>query len=131
MTMSELTEFAARYTAAWCSQDAARVAAFYADNGSLTINDNEPAVGRAAIAAQNQTFMTAFPDLRVTMDKVLLRDGGAEYYWTLTGTNTGPGGHGKPVHISGYEVWEMDEEGLIRTSRGRFDSGDYRRQLVS
>jgi hypothetical protein len=30
MNLDELKEFATRYTAAWCSQDAASVAAFYA-----------------------------------------------------------------------------------------------------
>jgi hypothetical protein len=42
-----LREFARRYTAAWCSQDPARVAENYAPDGSLTINDGPPSVGRA------------------------------------------------------------------------------------
>jgi hypothetical protein len=42
----ELRAFAMRYTAAWCSQDAASVAAFYSPVASLTINDGTPAVGR-------------------------------------------------------------------------------------
>ena len=44
-----LHEFAARYTAAWCSNNAASVAAFFARDGSLTINGGTPAVGRVAI----------------------------------------------------------------------------------
>jgi uncharacterized protein (TIGR02246 family) len=51
MTSEELTDFATRYTAAWCSHDPARVAAFFAEQGSLTINHGAPSVGRAAIAA--------------------------------------------------------------------------------
>ena len=51
MDTSTLLEFGARYTEAWCSQDAARVAAFFAEGGSLTINGGAPAAGRAAIAA--------------------------------------------------------------------------------
>ena len=43
-------ETARQYTAAWCSQDPARVAAFFAPNGSLEVNDGAPAVGREAIA---------------------------------------------------------------------------------
>ena len=38
----DLQDFAARYTAAWCSQDPASVASFFAPRGSLTINDGEP-----------------------------------------------------------------------------------------
>jgi uncharacterized protein (TIGR02246 family) len=128
--MAELMDFAARYTAAWCSQDAAKVAAFYAADGSLTINDNEPAVGRKAIIASVQAFMSAFPDLKVAMDGVKLDGDLAEYHWTLTGRNTGHGGKGNPVRISGFEVWEFDRDGLIRSSKGRFDSGEYRRRLA-
>jgi hypothetical protein len=49
MDAARLREFATRYTAAWCSQNAASVASFFADRGSLTINDGTPSVGRAAI----------------------------------------------------------------------------------
>ena len=128
--IAELKEFAARYTAAWCSHDAARVAAFFADDGTLTINDNEPAVGRRAISEATQSFMSAFPDLQVTMDELKVDGDLVEYHWTLTGRNTGPGGRGNRARISGVEHWEFDHDGLIRSSRGRFDSGEYRRQLA-
>ncbi len=39
MDPERLREFAAQYTAAWSSQDAARVASFYSVSGSLKIND--------------------------------------------------------------------------------------------
>jgi hypothetical protein len=125
----ELREFAARYTAAWCGQDARSVAAFFAPGGSLTVNGGAPAVGRAAIAALAESFMTAFPDLHLAMDKLMVKDGGAEYHWTLSGTNTGPGGTGKRVRISGFERWRIGADGLIAASEGQFDDGDYRRQL--
>lgn len=121
--------FAEAYTAAWCSQDAARVASFFAEDGALTVNDAAPAVGRAAITAVAQGFMTAFPDMRVFLDELRFEDEGAIYRWTLTGTNTGPGGTGRAVRISGQEVWRIGPDGLIATSRGSFDAEDYRRQL--
>jgi steroid delta-isomerase-like uncharacterized protein len=122
-------EFATRYTAAWCSQDAASVASFFAENGSLKINEGNPSVGRAAIAAAAQGFMTAFPDLVVTMDDVRREGSRVVYRWTLTGTNTGPGGTGKAVRISGYEEWTIGAGGLIVESRGHFDEAEYQRQL--
>jgi SnoaL-like protein len=124
-----LREFGARYTAAWCGRDARGVAAFFAPGGSLTVNDGAPAAGRDAIAALAQSFMTAFPDLYLTMDKLLVKDGGAEYHWTLSGTNTGPGGTGKRVRISGFERWRIGADGLIAVSQGQFDDDEYRRQL--
>ncbi len=63
MDTAKLNEFGTQYTAAWCSQKAASVAAFFAEQGSLKVNDGNPAVGRAAITAVAQGFMSAFPDL--------------------------------------------------------------------
>jgi len=56
-----LAKYAGRYTDAWCSQDPARVAEHYATDGSLTINDGPPSVGRAAITEAARAFMVAFP----------------------------------------------------------------------
>lgn len=39
-----------------------------------------------------------------------------EYHWTLEGTNTGPGGTGHKVRISGYEEWKFGPDGLIEDS---------------
>lgn len=129
MRREELKGFAERYTAAWCSHDAASVASFFAPKGSLTINDGAPAMGREAIAQAAQQFMTAFPDLQVGFDKLVLCENRAEYHWTLTGTNTGPGGTGKQVRISGFESWRMGTDGLIAASTGKFDAADYERQI--
>ena len=126
---AQLRDFAERYTVAWCSQDAARVAGFYSPNGSLSVNGAAPAVGRIAIKAVAQAFMTAFPDLKVLMDDLVVEGDRAIYHWTLAGTNTGPGGTGQRVRISGYEEWEMGDDGLIAQSQGHFDSAEYQRQL--
>jgi steroid delta-isomerase-like uncharacterized protein len=126
---AELTKFATRYAEAWCSQNPESVAAFFAENGSLSVNDRPPACGRAAIAEEAQAFMTTFPDMVVTMDKVVHDEEGTKFHWTLTGTNTGPGGTGKRVRISGYELWKIDDDGLVAESKGHFDSAEYERQL--
>ena len=127
---SWLREFAERYTAAWCSQNAASVAAFFSPTGSLQVNNAPPAVGQSEIEAVVQSFMTAFPDLVVAMDEIRLVDDGAEYHWTLTGANTGPGGTGARVKVSGLERWKIEPGGLIAQSLGQFDATDYARQLA-
>jgi len=126
---AELTSFANRYAQAWCSQDPESVAAFFAANGSLSVNDGAPAVGRAAIAEVARGFMRDLPDIVVMMDKVTRDSDGTKFRWTFTGTNTGPGGTGRRVRISGYELWKIDNDGLIAESKGRFDSAEYERQL--
>jgi predicted ester cyclase len=156
--MNELHDFATRYAKAWCSQNPESVAAFFAKNGSLSVNDGPPAIGRAAIAEVARGFMRDLPDMIVTMDDVTHGGGrsscDAVFHWTLTGTNTGPGGTGKRVRISGYELWKIDNGaggsratwtgkpervgepggesingGLIAESKGHFDSAEYERQL--
>lgn len=125
-----LQDFAERYTAAWCSHDPAKVASFFARGGWLAINGGSPSIGHAAISEAAQSFMTAFPDLRVTMDRLVSAAGRIEYHWTLTGINSGPGGTGKPVRISGFESWQLGADGLIEESLGSFDVADYERQIA-
>src|SRR5438067_4181834 len=129
MTSDELNIFATCYAQAWRSNDPKKVAAFFTERGSISINNGPPAVGRAAIAKEAQAFMRTFPDMVVTMDKVVHDEEGTKFHWTLTGTNTGPGGTGKRVRISGYELWKIDNDGLIAESKGHFDSAEYERQL--
>ena len=126
---ANVNDFAERYTAAWRSHNAASVAAFFSPNGSLAVNGGAPAVGRSAITQEAQKFMTAFPDLQVRMDDLVVQQGHAVYHWTLTGTNTGPGGTGHRVRISGFELWQFASDGLIGQSQGNFNSADYQRQL--
>jgi predicted ester cyclase len=126
---SKMSEFGKRYADAWCSQDPDNVALFFSETGSLSVNDGAPAVGRAAIAEVAQGFMSAFPDMKVTMDDLVSRSEETEFHWTLTGTNTGPGGKGKRVRISGCERWRIGADGLIAESKGHFDSADYEHQL--
>src|SRR5205823_14558446 len=73
--LAEIREFAQRYAGAWCSGNPESVAAFFAENGSLSVNDGRPAVGRAAIAEGARGFRRDFPDMIVTTDKPTLAAG--------------------------------------------------------
>jgi hypothetical protein len=126
---SHLVEFATRYTAAWCSHDASSVASFYSESGSLAINGGVPAVGRGGVEAAARGFMTAYPDLVVKFDRLEPKGDRVLYHWTFTGTNTGPGGTGNQVRISGYEDWKMGSDGLIEDSKGHYDAQDWDRQV--
>jgi predicted ester cyclase len=122
VTTDELKGFAERYAKAWCSQDPEAVVAFYAKNASISVNDG----GSAPIADVARSFMRDFPDMIVTLDKLEPRGDRVAFYWTLTGTNAQNGNH---VRISGYELWKIDNHGLIAESKGHFDAADYERQL--
>lgn len=129
LALDELRDFATRYAAAWCSGNPYAVAVFFSPGGSLKINDAAPSIGRPAIAEASRSFMTAFPDLQVLFDDVILDGPRVEFRWTLIGMNTGPGGSGKKVRISGFESWKFGADGLIEESLGHFDEAEYWRQL--
>lgn len=119
-------DFARSYTEAWCSHDPARVAGHFAPGGTIAINGGEP----TEITEVARSFMDAFPDIEVFMDDVVFTDDTVEYHWTFTGTNTGPGGTGKWVRISGHEEWTFGDDGLVAESRGNYDQAEYDRQLA-
>lgn len=129
MKPADLEKFATDYAAAWSSQSPDALASFYAADGVLIVNGGEPAVGRAAVAAKARTFMEAFPDMVVSLDRLDERDHTVEFHWIWTGTNTGPGGTGNAVRLKGYEEWTFSPEGLIARSDGHYDDVDYQRQV--
>ncbi len=65
------------------------------------------------IAEIARGFMRDFPDMIVTFDKLESRADRTAFHWTLTGTNTGLGGTGKCVRVSGYELWKINRDGLM------------------
>ena len=122
MTSNELNDSAARYAKAWCSQNPKSVAVFFAENASLTVNGGPPTPPLEVARG----FMRDFPDMTVTFDKVEPRGDRIAFHWTLTGTYVGTGNH---VRISGYELWKIDNAGLIAKSSSHFDAEEYERQL--
>ena len=110
---------------AWSSQDPSKVAAFYAKSASISVNGGPP----TPIVEVARGFLRDFPDMAVTFDRLVNTPNGIEFHWTFSGTNTGPDGSGNKVRVSGYELWTIDDDGLIAESHGHFDATDYERQL--
>jgi hypothetical protein len=125
LDQARVRDFARSYTEAWCGHDPAKVAAHYAPGGTIAVNGGEP----ADITDVARSFISTFPDINVFMDDLVLNDETVEYHWTFTGTNTGPGGTGKAVRISGFEEWTFGDDGLVVQSRGHYDQDEYDRQL--
>ena len=122
MTSDELNDFAARYANAWCSQNPESVAAFFAEDALLTVNGGSPTPALEVARG----FMRDFPDMTLTFDKIEPRAERIAFHWTLTGTYAGTGNH---VQISGYELWKINDAGLIAESSGHFDAREYERQV--
>ena len=51
---AELARFAHCYAKAWCSQNPESVAAFFAERGSISINNGPPAVGRRRLPGKRK-----------------------------------------------------------------------------
>lgn len=122
MTSDQLKNFAERYANAWSTGDPDKVARFYSKNATISVNDGPP----ASIDEVARGFMADFPDMIVSFDKLEPRDDRVAFDWTLTGTHAASGNR---VRISGYELWKIDNDGLIEESRGHFDALEYERQL--
>ena len=122
MTSDELNDFATRYAKAWCSRDPEKVGAFYAKGASISVNGGPPT---PALEVARE-FMRDFPDMTVIFDKLEPRGDRTTFHWTLTGTHGGTGNH---IRISGYELWKINDAGLIAESSGQFDPAEYERQM--
>jgi len=110
----KMVEFGEKYTAAWNSKSPEKMASFYAEDGTLTVNNGTPAVGRKQLAETAKSYMEAFPDMKLTMDSLVADSGTFRYHWTFVGTNTGSEGTGNNVNFSGFERWTMNNEGLVQ-----------------
>lgn len=120
-------DFARRYTEAWNSHDPARVAEFYATDGSITINGNDPHRGTVALVAMVDSYIAEFPDIELSMDGLEALDGRQVYHWSFTGTHSGTGNR---VRIHGSETWRFNDEGLIAESIGQYDANEYALQVA-
>ena len=126
----DLNIFAKGYAQAWSSQRPEFVAMHFEEDGSLQVNQGAISEGRAAITDVARGFMTDLPDMIVTFDSLVTRENAVEFHWTLTGTNTGPGGTGNRVEVSGYESWQLGANNRILESKGTFSAEEYNRQIM-
>ncbi len=127
MQTDGIAAIAADYTAAWNSGSAEAVASFYAETGGIVINRGTPWEGRAGVQAMAEGFFADVPDLTLTCDGLRVAGDHVVYLWTFTGHHAGTG---NPLRITGWEEWDLDEDGKVAASRGWFDAEDYARQVA-
>jgi steroid delta-isomerase-like uncharacterized protein len=114
------------YMAAWNRHDAARAAAYMADDVEYyDASTPAPQHGRAN-ARQNviQAFMTAAPDCRWTRTGTPVMDrNGIAFQWTFEGTNTGPWSDGTKATGKHFSFHGLT---LVRVKGGKIAyQGDY------
>lgn len=117
---------AERYAAAWCSGHPDQVVQFYAPDGQFSTNGGPTGTGHDAVRGMVTGFLSDFPDLKVRCED--FRHGGrhAVFIWTLEGHHSETNNY---CRVSGWEEWDLDDNGLFVETRGRFDPVEYARQV--
>jgi nuclear transport factor 2 (NTF2) superfamily protein len=119
-------EMTTAIAAAWSSGDPAAVADYYAPGKGITINRGENQFGREAMIAMAGGFMAAFPDMKLRCDLSRWAGDHGLFCWTFKGHHAETGNE---VEVSGWEEWDLDENGLIANSLGWFDAVGYERKV--
>lgn len=86
-----LVLLAAQLTDAWNSHEPQRVAALCAaDYQGENVGEATPHCGPKGIAASVATYLTAFPDLRFTVEEVVVQGNRVVQVWRAHATHRGP-----------------------------------------
>lgn len=126
---ASLNSFADQIGMTWSRHNASEVAKLYSESVTLEINDEPVLAGRKSVEGAVQSIMTAYPDLVVKFDHLELKGDRVLYHWTFIGTNSGPGGTGNRVRISGYEDWKIGPDWLITDAKRHYNARDWERQV--
>jgi steroid delta-isomerase-like uncharacterized protein len=110
---------------AWNAHDPERIAAFYApDYVGVDIGQPQPQNGPREIRALTAYYFRAFPDLRITLDEVVVEEDKAVLIWTWTGTQHGTfmriPATGRRVDVRGSTTLTF-KDGLIHRSTRIWD----------
>src|SRR4051794_5003956 len=125
-------DFIKRLNASWDGDDVPnQVAAFFAEDAILwDTGDTSPGAGarrgRAEIAEGVRVNRLPFPDFRETFNFVAQEGRRVVVEWIATGTHTGAAYQGIPptgrrIEFPGLNVFELDDDGLIRIERPFWD----------
>jgi steroid delta-isomerase-like uncharacterized protein len=109
--------------AAWNAHDPEKVASFYTEDGvrEELIVTHARLVGREAIAAQVQMYLTAMPDLALSIRKISSGKDVITFEWMVNATHRGDAegwpAKGEAVAFPGVSVLDLSEAGLITEER--------------
>ncbi len=123
---NSLENLAATYADAWNSRVPEKVADFHTQESSITINRGEPSVGHEQLTAMAAGFHADVPDLALQNNGIRSAGNHVVFLWSFTGHHAETG---NPLHVRGWEEWELDTDLKITSSLGWFDADDYQHQV--
>jgi steroid delta-isomerase-like uncharacterized protein len=136
-TLERVTDLPARYFAAWNSRDAAAATALLADDFEweapwLPVPMSAP---DDAIMFFERSWVS-FPDLHFELLGAPMLGGGCvSQAWCVTGTHQGEGmpagvpGTGRPIELTGIDVFTVDRDGRAARVRTFYDAMTLAAQL--
>jgi steroid delta-isomerase-like uncharacterized protein len=133
MTVKEIAAFFDRRGEAWARNDALTLSADYAENAVLHSPTAGIVIGRSAIERVYRVWMSAFPDLKVETDDLIIADDRVAQVVTVSGTDTGgflgfpPSG--RPFRFPSVFLFELKDNQIVRERRV-VDRGGFLLQLV-
>lgn len=134
MTMAQKIDKTTKaFLQGWNAHDVDMVLAQYDADATFKLPGLVELKGRDAIKAPVQGEMTAFPDFKVGVPRVITKDNVAVLEWVVTGTNTGDAPDQKatklPMGVHGVDVLTFSDAGLIKEDRRYFDAGTEMAQM--
>jgi len=119
--------------AAMNAHDAKRYSQLFAPDATVSEYGVGEAKGRKAIAAGIQGAFDGFPDYKIGVSKIFVKNNVLVEEWVITGTNKGEFNGAKPTNktigIRGASVLTFTPEGLIKTEHRYFDTSTVASQL--
>jgi len=115
------------------AHDAKKHAELYTPDATLIAYGVAEIKGREAIADHASQFLTAFPDAKLAVSRVIEKGDTVITEWTLTGTNSGEfmgtKATNKAAGVVGASVFSFTPDGLVQKEQEYFDSGTLAAQL--
>ncbi|SRR6266566_1721300 len=136
--MKAIADRVRRLNAAVNAHDLNPIGDMYADDAELTWPGMPTFKGRQAVVEFYAHMFGAFPDLHVTLERIVEQDGVAAVEYEAGGTNSGPlpipGGQLLPptqrrMAVHATSVGTVDHEGRIKIQHEYFDQLDVLTQL--
>lgn len=111
----ETVKLIQRLIAEWNSHDPERVAAWYTkDCYGLDVAIAKPQIGREGVKQMFAAYYAAFPDLKITVDDIIVEEERVAVFWTAHATHQGTilsiPASGRQITVSGVNRFVLQDE---------------------
>ena len=134
MTSEEIVAFFERRAEGWARHDPEALASDYAEDAVLHSPTAGIVIGRSAIERVYRIWMSAFPDLKLETEELIIAGHRVTWVFMLSGTDTGGflgfAPSGKPFRVPCVFLYELNHNQIVRERR-IFDRGGVLMQLVA